>query len=149
MAPHALGHDTQVNVAKGKKMAAVLASEAEMQERINRGLGEASAIEAKAGADAAAIKLLAAAHRVQSPPGHARPHLATPDAVRLCGPHSRGSQDPWSRRRRSYLAGREQLLGNAVGSCICGPALSGWQLFSNLLIGASRWPSVAMRGKAR
>jgi len=53
--------EAEVNVAKGKKMAALLASEADMQERINRGLGEASAIEAKAGADAAAIKLLAGA----------------------------------------------------------------------------------------
>lgn len=37
----------QINVAQGRKLAAVLASEAAMQEAINKGDGEASAIAAK------------------------------------------------------------------------------------------------------
>ena len=53
--------EAEVNLARGRKMAAVLASEAAMQEHTNIGRGEASAIEAKAAANAAAIRLLAAA----------------------------------------------------------------------------------------
>jgi len=53
--------EAEVNLARGRKMAAVLASEATMQEHTNIGLGEASAIEAKAAANAAAIRVLAAA----------------------------------------------------------------------------------------
>ena len=53
--------EAEVNLARGRKMAAVLASEAAMQEHTNIGLGEAAAIEAKATANAAAIRVLAAA----------------------------------------------------------------------------------------
>ena len=52
-----------MNVARGKKAAAVLASEATMQERVNVAKGEASAIEAHAVASAAAVRVLAAAIR--------------------------------------------------------------------------------------
>ena len=55
-------------MARGKKMAAVLASEAAMQERINVGRGEAAAVEAKAAANAAAIRVLAQA--IASDGGH-------------------------------------------------------------------------------
>ena len=53
--------EAEVNLARGRKMAAVLASEAMMQEHTNIGMGEAAAIEAKATANAAAIRVLAAA----------------------------------------------------------------------------------------
>ena len=53
--------EAEVNLARGRKMAAVLASEALMQEKTNIGRGEAAAIEAKAAANAAAIRVLAAA----------------------------------------------------------------------------------------
>ena len=53
--------EAEVNLARGRKMAAVLASEALMQEKTNIGRGEAAAIEAKATANAAAIRVLAAA----------------------------------------------------------------------------------------
>merc|ERR1712151_80122 len=54
-----MGQEAEVNLARGKRMAAVLASEAAMQEHTNIGLGEAAAIEAKAKANAKAIRLLA------------------------------------------------------------------------------------------
>ena len=55
--------EAEVNLARGKKAAAVLASEAAMQELINRGIGEASAIEAHAAASANAVRMLAEAMR--------------------------------------------------------------------------------------
>jgi len=53
--------EAEVNIATGKKMARVLASEATMQERINIGKGEAAAVEAHAAASAAATRTIAAA----------------------------------------------------------------------------------------
>jgi len=57
--------EAEVNLATGKKLAAVLASEATMTERINIGKGEASAIEAHAHASAKAVRVVAAALRAE------------------------------------------------------------------------------------
>jgi len=53
--------EAEVNIAEGKKLARVLASEAAMQERINNGKGDAVALEAHASASAAATRMMAAA----------------------------------------------------------------------------------------
>jgi len=65
--------EAEVNIATGKKLARVLASEALMQERINIGKGEAAALEAQAAASAAATRMLAAA--LQDTGGHAATSL--------------------------------------------------------------------------
>jgi len=51
----------EINIANGKKLSRVLASEALMQERINTGIGEAEALKANAQAGAEATRMLAAA----------------------------------------------------------------------------------------
>lgn len=51
----------EINIANGKKLSRVLASEALMQERINTGKGEAEALKANAQAGADATRMLAAA----------------------------------------------------------------------------------------
>jgi regulator of protease activity HflC (stomatin/prohibitin superfamily) len=53
--------DAEINIATGKKMARVLASEAVMQERINLGKGDAAAVEAHAVATATATRAIAEA----------------------------------------------------------------------------------------
>ena len=50
-----------MNIANGKKLARVLASEALMQERVNIGKGKAAALEAHASASANSTRMLAAA----------------------------------------------------------------------------------------
>ena len=60
--------EAEVNIANGKKMAKVLASEAAMQERINLGLGEAQALEAHARASATSTRVLAEALEARSGP---------------------------------------------------------------------------------
>lgn len=53
--------DAEINIATGKKLSRVLASEAVMQERINLGKGDAAAVEAHAVATAAATRAIAEA----------------------------------------------------------------------------------------
>jgi len=53
--------EAEINIATGKKLSRVLASEASMQERINIGKGDAAAVEAHANATAAATKAIAEA----------------------------------------------------------------------------------------
>jgi len=57
--------DAEINIATGKKLARVLASEAAMQERINLGKGDAAAVEAHAMATATATRAVAAALGVE------------------------------------------------------------------------------------
>jgi regulator of protease activity HflC (stomatin/prohibitin superfamily) len=58
--------EAEVNIANGKKMSRVLASEAMMQERINIGKGDAAALEAHASASANSTRVLAAALEARS-----------------------------------------------------------------------------------
>jgi regulator of protease activity HflC (stomatin/prohibitin superfamily) len=53
--------DAAINVAEGEKRATILASEASMQEQMNRARGEAEAIDLKAQARARAIRQVSGA----------------------------------------------------------------------------------------
>mmetsp|Transcript_9582 Transcript_9582/g.30867 ORF Transcript_9582/g.30867 Transcript_9582/m.30867 type:complete len:388 (-) Transcript_9582:284-1447(-) len=65
--------DAEINIATGKKMSRILASEASMQERINLGKGDAAAVEAHAQATAEATRLVAGALGARD--GHAATSL--------------------------------------------------------------------------
>ena len=92
--------EAEVNLAQGKKLSAVLASEAMMQERINVAKGEAAAIEAHAEASAKAVTLLSQA-------------LSQPGAENAAG----------LRVAEQYVSAFKQLAGS--GSAVVIPANTG------------------------